>query len=90
MNIVVIVVFLRGEMGLPYYFLGDLKLVEKPQPILLGPNDFSSIKVKHIVLQSSFSILILRDLSILINSVMFPLSIEVNFYNCLVVPKYFK
>ncbi|XP_031562290.1 coatomer subunit beta-like [Actinia tenebrosa] len=24
--------------------LGDLKLVEKPQPILLGPNDFSNIK----------------------------------------------
>lgn len=24
--------------------LGDLKLVEKPQPIMLGPNDFSNIK----------------------------------------------
>lgn len=26
-------------------FSGDLKLVEKPQPIMLGPNDFSNIKV---------------------------------------------
>ena len=26
--------------------LGDLKLVEKPQPIMLGPNDFSNIKVR--------------------------------------------
>ena len=25
---------------------GDLKLVEKPQPIMLGPNDFSNIKVR--------------------------------------------
>ena len=29
-----------------YFLLGDLKLVEKPQPILLGPNDFSNIKVR--------------------------------------------
>ena len=29
-----------------YHILGDLKLVEKPQPIMLGPNDFSNIKVR--------------------------------------------
>ena len=33
-------------------FSGDLKLVEKPQPIMLGPNDFSNIKVPFFILLS--------------------------------------
>lgn len=34
------------------FFSGDLKLVEKPQPIMLGPNDFSNIKVPFFILWS--------------------------------------
>lgn len=27
-----------------YFHSGDLKLVEKPQPVIMGPNDFTNIK----------------------------------------------
>jgi len=37
--------FLSVNWHFTLRILGDLKLVEKPQPIMLGPNDFSNIKV---------------------------------------------
>ncbi|XP_015757207.1 PREDICTED: coatomer subunit beta-like [Acropora digitifera] len=43
--------------------LGDLKLVEKPQPIMLGPNDFSNIKVPFLYCCLALSSVILYDVS---------------------------
>ena len=30
--------------------LGDLKLVEKPSPVTVGPHDFVNIKVSHVMI----------------------------------------